>query len=268
MDIIRKAIVVVSIIFIATIIVTCSSPKKNILMIVTSSAGDGSGHETGYWGEELVIPYKIFENAGYKVTIASPKGGEPPLDEVSINTQTVGAEMKEEVEEFIATNKVLLEKSPKLSEINPNNYSAVFIVGGHGVIWDLVVDPDVNRIINQMYKKGNIVSAVCHGPAALVNVLDDKGEYVISGHNVTGFSISEETAANLIEYANKSNLKGQLEDRLKESGGKYEKGPDWNPFYVASKNVITGQNPASSEVTAKAVVSSLGSKGCSLACRR
>jgi putative intracellular protease/amidase len=230
----------------------CSSwaeNKKNVLMVLTSYDGKGTSHETGYWGEEFVIPYKIFTSAGFTITIASPKGGIPPLDKGSVNP---------EIEKFLSEMEEPLAQSPKLAEVNPEDFDAVFIVGGHGVIWDLVADQDLKRIVLDLDQKKKIIAAVCHGPAALVKIKDTQSNFLLKGHRVTGFSLAEEQQVKLVEYVQGSTLGGQLEDLLREaSGGMYKSKKPWSAYVRVDGNIITGQNPQSSAVTAKAVVKKL-----------
>ncbi|MDD2717299.1 MAG: type 1 glutamine amidotransferase domain-containing protein [Candidatus Wallbacteria bacterium] len=220
----------------------------NVLIVVTSYDGLlAPGHYTGYWGEELFTPYEIFKSAGFNVTLASPKGGRPPLDPASSNP---------EIDQLVKSWKMrkTLDRTIPLSEARPENYDAMFIVGGHGVLFDLVDNRDLARVVRGMAAKGKVISAVCHGLAALVNIKGTNGLPILAGHEVTGFSAAEEKAAGLLEAVSASPLKDQLESRLNEvSGGGYSCGPEWLPKVTVSGNFVTGQNPGSSKLTALTV---------------
>lgn len=227
------------------------SPQKAVLMVLTSYDGQGTPHPTGYWGEEFSVPFDLFTKAGYSVTVASPLGGIPPVDAASVDDTSRSA--------LNATFSDLKTRNmlKRLSEIKAEKFDAVFVVGGHGVIWDLVVDPDLNRLLLQFDQQKKVVSAVCHGPAAFVNVKDSTGTSILSNHIVTGFSLAEEKAVNLIDYVNSSKLQGQLQERLQKLA-QYKNAEPWQPYSVTSGNIVTGQNPQSSKVTAEAVLKVLG----------
>lgn len=224
---------------------------KKVLIVLTShdTLGD-TGLKTGFWLEELAAPYYAFKDAGIELTLASPAGGQPPLDPKSNEPdhQTEDTRRFEADEEA----KEALANTLKLSEVNENNYDAVFYPGGHGPLWDLVSDENSIRLIGDFWRAKKPVSAVCHAPIVLVNVKDDSGEYLVKGKNVTGFTNSEEAAVELTNV-----VPHLVEDTLKKHGGNFSNAEDWAPFSVKDGLLITGQNPASSVGVAEKVLSAL-----------
>ena len=222
-----------------------------ILMVLTShdQLGD-TGNKTGFWLEEFSSPYYVFKDAGAEITLASPKGGQPPLDPSSDaeDAQTESTERfknDREAQEHLANTEVL-------SKINPEDFDAVFYPGGHGPLWDLAEDSDSKAIIEHLYHKNKPVGAVCHAPAVFKNTKAEDGNSLVSGKKVTGFSNSEEAAVELTEI-----VPFLVEDMLQQNGGHYSKGNDWESFIQIDGNLITGQNPASSADTAKATLAQL-----------
>jgi putative intracellular protease/amidase len=216
------------------------SPK--ILIIVTSHAELGaSGQKTGFWLEELAVPYNAFVRAGATVDIASPRGGRPPADPKSESGESA------EVEAFLADAEAQrkLARTKLISEVK-DEYDAYFVAGGHGVMWDLTDEPALARLLAAGFEAGKVVAAVCHGPAALVSVRLRSGEPLVAGRRVNGFSDEEETAVGLASV-----VPFMLETKLKALGGRYERGPTWGSFAVADGNLVTGQNPASSLAVAQ-----------------
>ncbi len=222
-----------------------------ILMVLTSHdrLGD-TGKKTGFWLEEFAAPYYVFKDAGAEVTLASPKGGQPPLDPKSDapDAQT------DATRRFKADSaaQALLADTRKLSSVAGDGFDAVFYPGGHGPLWDLAQDADSIALIESMMATGKTVSAVCHAPGVLRRVHAKDGALLVKGRKVTGFTNSEEEAAQLTKV-----VPFLVEDMLVESGGRYSKGPDWKPHVVIDGKLITGQNPASSESAARAVVEQL-----------
>lgn len=215
-----------------------------ILMVLTSheQLGD-SGHKTGFWAEEFAAPYYAFKDAGAEVVLASPKGGQPPIDPNSEQsdaqtTATVRLFEDSETMEKLATTL-------KLSEVTADKFDAVFYPGGHGPLWDLSEDPLSIGLIQQFWEQEKPVAAVCHAPAVLVNVKTPAGKPLVAGRKVSGFTNSEEAAVGLTDV-----VPFLLEDKLQELGGVYQKVDDWKPLAVVDGNLITGQNPASSEAVA------------------
>ena len=223
----------------------------NILMILTShdQLGD-SGKKTGFWLEEFAAPYYVFRDAGATVALASPKGGQPPLDPKSDepDAQTKATErFKADIE-----GNALLAETKKLNQISIADYDAVFYPGGHGPMWDLAEDGDSITLIQDAIASGKPVAAVCHAPAALKNVKNANGSPFVEGKKVTGFSNSEEEAVGLSDI-----VPFLLEDFLRQDGGIYSRGDDWGVHVVEDDLLITGQNPASSEEAAKRLLAKL-----------
>ena len=219
-----------------------------ILIVLTShnQLGD-TGLETGFWLEELATPYYIFKDANADVFLASPNGGQPPLDPKSDEPDF----QTEATERFKGDGdaQTALANTLKLSDISPDDYDAVFYAGGHGPLWDLAEDPDSVALIESMFAAGKPVAAVCHAPAVLRHAKAPDGSPLIKGKSVTGFSNTEEDAVQLSEV-----VPFLLEDELKAKGANYSKADDWNPYAITDGNLITGQNPASSDPVAKAVL--------------
>lgn len=215
-----------------------------ILMVLTSHDQLGNtGEKTGFWLEEFASPYYQFLDNGAKITLTSPKGGKPPLDPKSSESDY----QTEMTKRFNNDSQAQAElaKTTKLSDIDFQEYDAVFYPGGHGPMWDLAQDQDSIQLIENFIQAGKPVAAVCHAPAALKNVKID-GAPLVEGKKVTGFSNSEEEAMNLSDI-----VPFLLEDELKSLGGNYEKAKDWESFVLVDGLLITGQNPASSEEAAK-----------------
>jgi putative intracellular protease/amidase len=222
-----------------------------ILMVLTSHDRLGNtGHKTGFWLEEFAAPYYILKDAGLEVTLASPKGGQPPLDPKSDDP----ASQTEAMRRFKSDREAqaALARTVKLSTVSPDDYDGVFYPGGHGPLWDLAEDRDSITLIEALYAAGKPVAAVCHGPAALRHAKAPDGSPLVRGKAVTGFADSEEAAVQLTQV-----VPFLVEDMLKENGGKYSKAADWQPHAVSDGNLVTGQNPASSEAAAKAFLEQL-----------
>lgn len=221
-----------------------------ILIVLTShdQLGD-TGHKTGFWLEEFATPYYIFKDANADITLASPKGGKPPLDPKS-DEPDFQTESTERFKSDTAAQQEL-ENTQKLSEISADNFDAVFYSGGHGPLWDLTEDRNSIALIETMYTSGKPVAAVCHAPAVLRHTKAQDGSPLIKGKSVTGFSNTEEDAVQLSDI-----VPFMLEDELKSNGANYSKADDWNPYAVIDGNLITGQNPASSAAVAKAMLES------------
>lgn len=221
-----------------------------ILMVLTSHDKLAeTGKKTGFWLEEFAAPYYAFKDAGAEITLASPAGGQPPLDPSS-DVPEAQTEFTERFKADEAANKQLAT-THKLAEIKATDYDAVFYPGGHGPMWDLAVDLKSISLIEDFVKSDKPVAFVCHAPAALKNVKID-GEYLVKDKKVTGFSNTEEEAVGLTDV-----VPFLLEDVLQENGGHYEKGADWQSYVVEDGLLITGQNPASSEDVAKVLIERL-----------
>ena len=219
-----------------------------ILMVLTSHDQLGTtGLKTGFWLEEFAAPYYVFKDADADITIASPKGGQPPLDPKSDEPdfQTAAtARFKDDKQAQAA-----LAGSLRLSGISPDDYDAVFYPGGHGPLWDLSEDRDSISLIEVMYAAGKTVAAVCHAPAMFRHTEAPDGSPLVEGNSVTGFSNSEEAAVELTDI-----VPFLLEDELQLIGANYSKSSDWHPYVVTDGNLVTGQNPASSEAVAQALL--------------
>ena len=222
-----------------------------VLFVLTSHSDLGnSGKKTGFWIEEFAAPYYVMSDAGVQLTIASPKGGQPPVDPSSEkpDAQTQATRRFDDDPDL----KQKLTHSSKLSEVNQADYDAVFYPGGHGPMWDLANDADSIALIEEFYKNNKPVSFVCHAPAALVKVKAANGDPLVKGKAVTGFSNIEEEAVQLTSI-----VPFLLEDELKKLGGKYSSGSPWESYVQQDGLLITGQNPGSSEAVAHLLVKTL-----------
>lgn len=223
-----------------------------ILMVLTSHDRLGNtGRKTGFWLEEFAAPYYVFKDAGVQITLASPRGGRPPLDPKSDEpgSQTPATiRFKSDRDAELA-----LANTVPLSAVDAGDYDAVFYPGGHGPLWDLAEDPDSIRLIEVMFAAGKPVAAVCHAPGVFRHVRAPGGGALVAGKSVTGFANTEEEAVGLTNV-----VPFLVEDSLRQNGGAYSKAHDWQPHVVVDGNLITGQNPASSEAGAKALLDRLG----------
>ncbi len=225
-----------------------------ILIVLTSHSQLGNtGEKTGFWVEEFAAPYYALADAGAQITIASPLGGQPPIDPKSElpDFQT------EATKRFFADKalQAKLASTVKLDQVNAADYDAVFYPGGHGPLWDLTTNKASIALIEQFYNAGKPVAAVCHAPAVLLHTKKDNGEPLVKGLQVTGFSNTEEEAVQLTKV-----VPFLLEDELKKNGGQYSKGADWGSYVLKDGHLITGQNPASSEEAAKQLLTLLQKK--------
>ncbi|WP_298445517.1 type 1 glutamine amidotransferase domain-containing protein [uncultured Ferrimonas sp.] len=228
-----------------------ANATNKILMVLTSHSELGNtGEKTGFWVEEFAAPYYVFRDAGFEVVLASPAGGQPPIDPKSelADFQTAATKRFDDDAEAIAQ----LSNTLKLADVAASDFAAVFYPGGHGPLWDLVDNHQSIALIEQMLADSKPVSAVCHASAVLLKVKDDQGQPLVQGKAVTGFSNSEEDAVQL-----SSIVPFMLEDELIALGGDYQKADDWHPFAVQDGLLITGQNPASSELAAQKLLSQL-----------
>lgn len=218
-----------------------------ILMVFTSHdiLGD-TGRKTGFWLEEGAAPYYVFRDAGVELTLASPKGGQPPIDpksDLPENQTEAMARFKQDPD----AQKVFANTA-KLSEMRADDFDAIFYPGGHGPMWDLVDNPDSIALIEAFYNSGKPVAAVCHAPAVLHRV-KYQGEPIVKGKRVTGFTNSEEEEVQLTDV-----VPFLVEDELKRLGGRFEKVDNWRSFAITDGRLITGQNPASSTAGAQALL--------------
>ncbi|MFL6658085.1 MAG: type 1 glutamine amidotransferase domain-containing protein [Massilia sp.] len=220
----------------------------HVLMVLTSHDQLGNtGHKTGFWLEEFAAPYYVLKDAGARVTLVSPAGGQPPLDPKSDapDAQTAATKRFKDDPEAQAA----LAHTGKLADAKAEDYDAVFYPGGHGPLWDLAEDQSSIALIEHMHRAGKPVAAVCHAPGVLRHVKGGDGKALVKGKRVTGFTNTEEEAVGLTKV-----VPFLVEDMLKENGGKYEKGADWASHVITDGILVTGQNPASSEEAAKALL--------------
>jgi len=225
--------------------------KMKIVFVLTSHSELGdSGKKTGFWIEEFAAPYYALVDEGAIITIASPKGGQPPVDPMSEASDAQTAATARFFKDNEAIDKVA--HSLKLSDINPADYDAVFYPGGHGPLWDLANDKISIKLIEDFYNTQKPISFVCHAPAALLHAKAENGEPLVKGKKVTGFSNTEEEAVGLTNV-----VPFLLEDELKKLGGHYSKEDDWSSFTQHDGLLITGQNPASSAAVAHLLLKTL-----------
>ena len=222
-----------------------------ILMVLTShdQLGD-TGKKTGFWLEEFAAPYYVFKDAGAKITVVSPKGGQPPLDPKSDAPESQTDATRRFKSDAAA--QAVLAHTGQLSTMSGDDFDAVFYPGGHGPLWDLADDKDSIKLIESMEAAGKTVSAVCHAPGVLRHTKAADGTPLVKGKKVTGFTNTEEAAVQLTDI-----VPFLVEDMLVKNGGMYSKGADWQPYVVTDGKLITGQNPASSEAAAHAVLNQL-----------
>ncbi|MGX0889548.1 putative intracellular protease/amidase [Pseudomonas sp. ADAK2 TE3594] len=222
-----------------------------ILMVLTSHDQLGNtGKKTGFWLEEFAAPYYTFKDAGAQLTLVSPKGGQPPLDPKSDEPDAQTAATDRFHKDSAAQSA--LASTGVLSTVRAEDYDAVFYPGGHGPLWDLAEDTFSIALIEAFYNAGKPVAAVCHAPGVLRHVKDEDGQPLVKGKRVTGFTNSEEAAVQLTDV-----VPFLVEDMLKANGGLYSKADDWASYVIADGLLLTGQNPASSEETAKVLLAKL-----------
>lgn len=226
-----------------------------ILMILTSHAtlGDG-GTPTGVWFEELTTPYYAFIDAGAEVKIASIKGGKIPIDPRSLEP---AERSLPSVERFLNDPKAMdkMEHSEPVEKQEATHYDAVFLPGGHGTMWDLPRSQALATLLAKAWDGGKVIAAVCHGPAGLINVKVGPDSWLVSGRRISAFTNTEEKAVGLLDT-----VPFKLENRLRELGARYESGPDFKPHAVRDGNLVTGQNPASSQAVARLVLEAITDK--------
>jgi len=223
-----------------------------ILMVLTSHDQLGNtGRKTGFWLEEFASPYYVFKGAGVELTLASPKGGQPPIDpksDVPENQTPSQVRFKKD-----AAAQADLARTIPLADVKASDYDTVFYVGGHGPMWDLAESPVSIALIESFYNSGKPVALVCHSPGVLRHVRYN-GEPIVKGKRVTGFTNGEEEAVQLTHV-----VPFLVEDELTRLGGRFEKVVNWQPFSIVDGRLITGQNPASSTSAAEALLKLVGS---------
>ena len=225
--------------------------SKRILMVMTSHdiMGD-SGKKTGIWLEEFASPYYAFVDAGYTITLASPMGGEVPIDPMSLEKDALTDDTERFSEDKNAASA--LASTIPLKDVKADEFDGVFYPGGHGPLWDLSDNADSKSLIEAMLHTGKPVAAVCHAPIVLKNVKDTNGDSYIKGRSVTGFTNSEEDAVGLTDV-----VPYLVEEELVKNGGEFTKKDDFQPYVVESGHLITGQNPPSSKPAAEAMIKKL-----------
>ncbi|QFG29608.1 type 1 glutamine amidotransferase domain-containing protein [Pseudomonas umsongensis] len=222
-----------------------------ILMVLTSHDQLGNtGKKTGFWLEEFAAPYYVFKDAGAQLTLASPKGGQPPLDPKSDEPDAQTDATRRFRQDPAA--QTALASTVMLGTVKAGDYDAIFYPGGHGPLWDLAEDLDSIALIEAFYNAGKPVAAVCHAPGVLRHAKDADGQPLVKGKKVTGFTNSEEEAVQLTKV-----VPFLVEDELKAKGGIFSKGPDWASYVLTDGLLLTGQNPASSQAAAEALLSKL-----------
>ncbi len=222
-----------------------------ILIVLTSHSQLGTTDEkTGFWIEEFAAPYYLFQEAGSTITLASPKGGQPPIDPKSDapENQTPATIRYKKDSDLLD----LMANTIKLENISSDDFDAIFYPGGHGPLWDLATDKKSIKLLEEFWDAKKPIATVCHSPSVLLNVKDEDGNYLILGKKVTGFSNTEEVAVKLDEI-----VPFMLEDELKTKGGIYSKKEDWTSYVITDGLLITGQNPQSSEGVAKELLNLL-----------
>jgi putative intracellular protease/amidase/quinol monooxygenase YgiN len=224
-----------------------SKMKKKILFVVTSHNEKGNtGEKTGFYLSEVAHPWEVLTNAGYEIDFVSPKGGKAPVDGFNLGD----AVNKRFWNDPVYRQKI--EKTLKPSAINPGQYVAIHYAGGHGAMWDFADNIELSSIAAKIYENGGIVSAVCHGPAGLVNIKLSNGKYLVDGKKINAFSNEEEVAVKLEKV-----VPFLLESKLIERGATFEKTGLWQPYVVTDQRVVTGQNPQSAKAVGEAVLSAL-----------
>ncbi|CUA77441.1 Glyoxalase 3 [Rhizoctonia solani] len=222
----------------------------SILFVFTSANKTLTGGQTGWYLPEAAHPYYILHDK-FKIDFASPNGPNPEVDETSVQMFTDAESVKFLKDDLEVKQK--FNNAKKLSEVDANDYDAIFYVGGHGPMIDLPVDPNNIKLANAFYQSRKLVTAVCHGPGAIVGVKDASGKSIFDGRNATGFSDAEEEQVKMVQA-----VPFLLETRIKELGGKYTKAEQsWAPHVVVDGNVITGQNPASAKGVGEAILKAL-----------
>ncbi|RPD93453.1 type 1 glutamine amidotransferase domain-containing protein [Aureibaculum marinum] len=248
---------VISLFIFTTLLISCNGKtnttkaetkeNKKILFVVTSHSKKGNtGEKTGYYLGEVSHPWNVLHSAGYEIDFVSPKGGKAPVDAFDMNDSI----NKKFWDNDIYRNRIKNTKKP--SEVNPDDYVAIHYAGGHGAMWDFADNTEIAEIAKQIYENNGVVSAVCHGPAGLVNIKLSNGVYLVDGKKVNAFTNEEEHKVkleNIVPFL--------LEDKLKERGAIFEKSAPFNKHVVIDQRLVTGQNPQSAESVGKATLREL-----------
>ncbi len=225
-------------------------PKKVLFVTTSFDQVKANGKKTGLWIEEFATPYYALALEGIEITVATPNGGNAPIDPKSTQPEYSTESVKKFYSDPTAQKK--LAQTIALKDIKAEDYDAVFYPGGHGPMWDLPDNPQSIALIKAFYEAGKPIALVCHGPAALKNVTDKNGISLVKGRKISAYTNTEESTGQTLDMVPFS-----LEDMLKERGAVYVKGEDWKPYSVQDGQLITGQNPASAELVAKELISNL-----------
>ncbi|MEU0721309.1 type 1 glutamine amidotransferase domain-containing protein [Streptomyces lavendulocolor] len=230
---------------------------SKILFVLTGAdhwtLADGTEHPSGFWAEEAVAPYEAFTAAGHEVVVATPGGVVPTVDRASLAPEVNGGQEGADRVTAALDAFTALQRPLALADVDLDEYAAVFYPGGHGPMEDLAVDAESGRLLGRALASGRPLGVVCHGPAALLAARDEDGGNAFSGYRLTGFTNAEETQAGLADKA-----KWLLQDRLVEIGADFVEGDPWAPHVVVDRNLVTGQNPASSAQLADELLKRLG----------
>jgi putative intracellular protease/amidase len=228
-----------------------------VLMVLTSHDQLGNtGRKTGFWLEEFAAPYFVFRDASVELTLASPKGGQPPVDPKSDLPENQTPAMTRFKKDKAAQKA--LSQTVRLADMKAEDFDTIFYVGGHGPMWDLAESPVSIALLESFYNSGKVIALVCHSPGVLRHVMY-QGEPLVKGKRVTGFTNEEEEEVHLTHV-----VPFLVEDELKRLGAKFEKLPNWQPFSIVDGRLITGQNPASSTSAAKALMNLLAQQAAHL----
>ena len=224
------------------------------ILIILSAAdkwtrADGSIYESGVWAEEFIVLDEKLVAAGHQVDIATPGGVAPTIDALSLDPKVAGQENVDHFKAYLSANAARIEKPLVLADVDSADYDVFVIPGGHGPVEDLYKDPDMGRILVEANREDKIIASVCHGPAAFLAAREPDGSWPFAGRKMTAFSDEEE-----VEFGTAENAPWLLGDMLRKSGALYEKGDNWSSFIVTDGNLLTGQNPASTEKLADKVV--------------
>lgn len=219
-----------------------SNPKPVLIVLTSHGIKGASGEPTGFYLGEVTHPLAVFDAAGIAVEFASVQGGEPPVDGLDLDDATNARYWND------PRFREAIRSTARLDNVDPTQYSAVFYAGGHGAMWDFPLSPAVQRVTRALYEAGGVVAAVCHGPAALVNVTLSNGEHLVAGKRVSAFTDDEERAVKLDGV-----VPFLLASALTERGARHQPAPDWSAQVVVDGRLVTGQNPQSAMGTAQAV---------------
>ncbi len=223
-----------------------ATPSKKILIALTSHDDLAGLRTTGFYLSEVAHPWRVFTDAGYTVDLVSVAGGEPPVDGVDLSDPIQRAFVEDE------QMKAKLRQTPRFADVDAAEYDAILFAGGHGTMWDFPNDPDLAATARDLYERGGVVAAVCHGPAALVGVRLSDGQPLVAGKQVAAFTNGEEEAAGLTRH-----MPFLLQSRLEELGAKHTGAPNFEAHVVSDQRLVTGQNPASATGVAQAVLAAL-----------